>query len=127
MKLEIIHNGEVIDSLSAGQTAIIPKEKEFVSDIVIRAVADVSLISFTIAGTTYYAEEGMTWAEWCESEYVPEGVTAGINTSVNADTPNYRTVVVEGTTLSDGNLVYAWHTIVADCAYTHHGHSPTPV
>lgn len=28
-----------------------------------------NLISFTIDGTTYQAEEGMTWAEWCESEY----------------------------------------------------------
>lgn len=26
-------------------------------------------ISFTIGGTTYYAEEGMTWGEWVESEY----------------------------------------------------------
>lgn len=24
---------------------------------------------FTIAGTTYYAEQGMTWAEWVESDY----------------------------------------------------------
>jgi len=27
------------------------------------------LITFTIAGTEYQAEVGMTWAEWCESEY----------------------------------------------------------
>ena len=26
-------------------------------------------ISFTIAGTTYYAEDGMTWGEWVESDY----------------------------------------------------------
>ena len=26
-------------------------------------------ISFTINGTTYYAEDGMTWGEWVESEY----------------------------------------------------------
>lgn len=29
----------------------------------------ITLISFTIDGTTYQAEEGMTWAEWVESEY----------------------------------------------------------
>lgn len=29
----------------------------------------VSLITFTIAGTEYQAEEGMTWEEWCNSEY----------------------------------------------------------
>lgn len=28
-----------------------------------------TLITFTIGGTTYQAENGMTWAEWCESEY----------------------------------------------------------
>lgn len=28
-----------------------------------------TLISFTIGGTPYQAEEGMTWAEWCDSEY----------------------------------------------------------
>lgn len=32
-------------------------------------VAPVQKISFAIAGTSYQAEEGMTWAEWCESEY----------------------------------------------------------
>ena len=28
-----------------------------------------TLISFTINGTSYQAEEGMTWAEWIDSEY----------------------------------------------------------
>lgn len=28
-----------------------------------------SLITFTIDGTSYQAESGMTWAEWCESDY----------------------------------------------------------
>ena len=27
------------------------------------------MISFTIAGTTYQAEDGMTWGDWVESEY----------------------------------------------------------
>ncbi len=27
------------------------------------------MISFTIGGTTHQAEEGMTWEEWCDSEY----------------------------------------------------------
>ena len=27
------------------------------------------LINFTINGTSYQAEEGMTWAKWCDSEY----------------------------------------------------------
>ena len=32
-----------------------------------------TLISFTIAGTTYQAEEGMTWTEWCDSNYNTSG------------------------------------------------------
>lgn len=31
--------------------------------------SSVTLISFTISGTTYYAEEGMTWEEWIDSAY----------------------------------------------------------
>lgn len=27
------------------------------------------MISFTIDGTSYQAEQGMTWYEWCQSEY----------------------------------------------------------
>lgn len=27
------------------------------------------LITFTIAGTQYQAEEGMTWEQWCNSAY----------------------------------------------------------
>lgn len=40
---------------------------------------DVNLISFTIAGTNYQAEEGMTWGAWCESSYNTDGyyATAG--------------------------------------------------
>lgn len=41
------------------------------SDVVISVVGviAVTLINFTINGTSYQAEEGMTWAEWCESSY----------------------------------------------------------
>lgn len=28
-----------------------------------------NLITFTIDGVQYQAEEGMTWKEWCNSEY----------------------------------------------------------
>lgn len=36
-----------------------------------------ALISFTIAGISYQAEEGMTWAEWCESKYNTPGCYVG--------------------------------------------------
>ena len=32
-----------------------------------------TLISFTIGNRTYQAEEGMTWADWCASEYNTDG------------------------------------------------------
>lgn len=35
----------------------------------IRALGGVDEITFTIDGTSYTAEEGMTWEEWVESEY----------------------------------------------------------
>lgn len=41
--------------------------------VVIEAIATESLITFTIDGTSYQAESGMTWAEWCESEYNTAG------------------------------------------------------
>ena len=36
-------------------------------------VAPVQKISFTIAGTSYQAEEGMTWGEWVASSYNTAG------------------------------------------------------
>lgn len=32
----------------------------------------ISLISFTIGGTTYQAEKGMIWIRWCDSKYNTE-------------------------------------------------------
>ena len=37
------------------------------------AVKDVPMINFTIDGTAYQAEEGMTWAEWVVSPYNNDG------------------------------------------------------
>lgn len=36
-----------------------------------------SLITFTIDGIEYQAEEGMTWEEWCNSEYNVDGFWCG--------------------------------------------------
>ena len=47
-----------------------------------------TLISFTIAGDSFQAEEGMTWAEWCESNYNTGGaIKAG-------DSIDYRGLTV---------------------------------
>ena len=44
-------------------------------------VLEDNLITFTIDGTSYQAEEGMTWAEWQASEYnpSPNGITVSGN------------------------------------------------
>ena len=39
--------------------------------------ADAPLISFTISGTSYQAQDGMTWAEWVESDYNVDGYVTG--------------------------------------------------
>ena len=56
-------NGVALDKVTfkrAGQEAVTVFEK-------------VTLISFTIGGATYQAEEGMAWAEWCDSKYNTAG------------------------------------------------------
>ena len=69
--------------------------------------ASVSLISFTINGTSYQATEGMTWAEWVESEH---------------NTGNY--VVTSSTITDSAQTVYIndatpESTITSGYSYTH--------
>lgn len=45
---------------------------------VIRKRLQVMLIRFTIDGTTYQAEGGMTWAEWVESDYNVDRYKTGV-------------------------------------------------
>lgn len=52
-------------------------------------VAPVQKISFTIAGTSYQAEEGMTWAEWCDSSYNPGGFSATTSGVYHSGTDKY--------------------------------------
>lgn len=50
--------GEALDTIIAIQEELMPKP---------------TLITFTISGIEYTAIEGMTWQEWCDSEYNTEG------------------------------------------------------
>ena len=45
----------------------------------------VELISFTIDGDHYEAEEGMTWAEWVDSEYNTDGYVKSADVISNGD------------------------------------------
>ena len=70
------------------------------------------MISFNIAGTSYQAEEGMTWSEWTESSYNTDGyvVVGGYTDIVNSnftrlvDGASANNIIVNGTsyTLSEG-------------------------
>ena len=54
-----------IQSLCYGSKGIV--KAMFGSKLIWKSVK--SLISFTIDGTQYQAEEGMTWEDWVNSEY----------------------------------------------------------
>jgi hypothetical protein len=63
------------------------------------------LITFTINGTSYQAEDGMTWAEWCESEYNTDGYK--IADDGNVDPPAASWVSYEGTTVAGTDVIIA--------------------
>lgn len=67
------------------------------------SIADlVSLITFTIGGTSYQAEAGMTWAEWCESDYNTDGYySRGSDIHISDNT--YITSVTTSTVIVSGN------------------------
>ena len=50
----------------------------------LQVIPQVTLISFTIAGTSYQAEEGMTWEQWVNSDYNTIGATIQNNLVVNS-------------------------------------------
>ena len=72
----------------------------------------VSLITFTIAGTSYQAEEGMTWTEWCSSEYNTGTFYTSDNSYVYTANPS-TVIVANGSNWFNGSTV-----IIADTAYT---------
>ena len=71
-----------------------------------------TLISFTIAGDTYQAEDGMTWAQWAASNYNADGFINDGSTIVNS---SYTKAVA--TSSSGYNYVNSSDTITADFSY----------
>ena len=73
-----------------------------------------TLISFTIDGTSYQAEDGMTWAQWVHSSYNTSGFTidAGDNTIRNGTnylytSSNMQLVLSSNTVISGGAYIFA--------------------
>lgn len=56
-----------IQSLSYGSRGIV--KAMFGSKLIWEKTTNYNLITFTVDGVEYQAEEGMTWGEWCNSEY----------------------------------------------------------
>ena len=78
-------------------------------------VESVPLIEFTIAGVTYSAEEGMTFAQWCDSEYNTGGFYVNAHGEIN------KSGTASGSVASDyeesGYYVHGDTVIVAGRAY----------
>lgn len=75
----------------------------------------VTLITFTIDGTEYQAEEGMTWVEWCVSEYNigDEWHTAGVDEYV-IRTDNWYLMHSDGKVQVGGDVAVDGATYVLD-------------
>lgn len=71
-----------------------------------------ALITFTINGTSYQAKEGMTWAEWVNSEY--NKMTAYVGSSNTIQSQNLPGSILK----IKGNIVYSSNTIIEDEAYS---------
>lgn len=68
---------------------------------------EANLITFTIDGTEYKAEEGMTWGEWIDSEYNTFGFRLTPYNKVTNDAGEYQIKQA-------GNFVDASHVITED-------------
>ena len=70
----------------------------------------VNLISFTIDGTTYQAEEGMTWGEWVDSQYsnglfnIYNGTYVKSNSGYYISNSNGNERVVQGNLITDSGI-----------------------
>lgn len=84
-----------------------------VDGVVKDSVEAVSLISFSIGSTTYQAEEGMTWAEWCDSEYNTGGYYIS-DTRVKISAQVYIKNVVPTNTITNGSAYTLYNSGAAD-------------
>ena len=94
--------------IAAGDPDYAGEYKDTVTFTVAVKAVPKPLISFTIDGTSYQAEEGMTWGDWVNSEYDNDEFRVDIN------------AVMKGSSfVSNGgsNIVYTNNQITANAAY----------
>ena len=73
----------------------------------IAIIRTVNLISFTIGGTTYQAEEGMTWSQWCNSSYSANNYVIYNNEVQTSDHMNRINVLPSDTIVANTTYVLA--------------------
>ena len=69
--------------------------------IVIVEASGANLISFTVDGTTYQAEDGMTWEQWVDSEYNTDGFYISL-TNIHRTEYYYISNVTQNNTITNG-------------------------
>jgi hypothetical protein len=69
--VQAVDTGDVIDDVNVeyATTAYVDELVGDINSVLESIISGVSLITFTIDGTKYQAEEGMTWEQWVNSEY----------------------------------------------------------
>jgi hypothetical protein len=60
-----------------------------------------NVITFTIDNETYYAENGMTWAEWCNSDYNVEDWSYDKNNEHSQVTKDNANAIIDGDTYAE--------------------------
>jgi hypothetical protein len=76
-------------------------------------------ITFSIEGTSYTADRGMTWAEWIESDYNTAGISTYTTDKQSSSVVATYVVNSDAIILVQGTAnQYATHTIVANANYT---------
>lgn len=59
----------ILESVNTYLDPELETQNELIEQLMLVVGLVKSLITFTINGTTYQAEDGMTWWDWCNSEY----------------------------------------------------------
>lgn len=107
-------------NLSAGTYSITVKARsdgyaDSAESSAVSYTVGVNLITFTVDGMTFQAEEGMTWEEWCESEYNTDNFYVDL----------YDDSVIRGAawiTIGSGGRVYGSNSIEENGVYkSQHG------
>lgn len=81
-----------------------PSTVENAYDGSVEVSGGVMLINFTIAGTSYQAEDGMTWEQWCNSDYNIDGYKVTFYNSITDDSGSLF-VIYSGSQVSSSDVI----------------------